>query len=56
MSITEKTFSDGFIDDIVDLIKLCIANNTDNVQLSKEIDGVVISVDMAFSIKDGHKE
>lgn len=56
MSDMERDFSDGFVDDLLYLIRLCMANDTDNVRLSREIDGTVISVDMTFSIEDSHKE
>lgn len=56
MSDMERDFSDGFVDDILYLIRLCMANGTDNVRLSREIEGVVIGIDMTFSIENGHKE
>lgn len=49
MSTEEKTFSDGFINDLIDLIQRCIANGTNSVNLSTEVDDVVVSIDIAFS-------
>ena len=46
----EKEFSEGFMNDIADLLKLCIENNTDNIGLNFNINGRKLNMDIIFSI------
>ena len=47
-----KTFSEGFMQDLVTLLEYCVENNTDNVELNFDINGRELQVDIAFSIKE----
>ena len=51
ISDMEKEFSDGFIKDLMDLFEACIANDTNSVNLSTEVDDVAVSIDITFSAK-----
>ena len=45
-----KAFSEGFMQDIADLLEYCVENKTDSVELNFEINGTKLQVDIAFSI------
>jgi len=46
----DKTFSEGFMQDIADLLKVCMENQTDNIGLTFEINGNVLDLDITFSV------
>ena len=46
-----KDFSEGFMHDIADLLKVCMENQTDNVGLTFEINGNVLDLDITFSVR-----
>ena len=45
-----KEFSDGFMQDISDLLQYCCENKTDNLELEFNINGTLLNVDITFSI------
>ena len=45
-----KDFSDGFMQDIADLLELCMKDKTDSIGLTFEINGNVLDVDITFSV------
>jgi hypothetical protein len=47
----DKTFSEGFMHDIADLLELCMKNQTDNIGLTFEINGKVLDLDITFSVR-----
>lgn len=46
-----KEFSEGFMHDIADLLKMCSDNNTDNMELEFDIGGKTLNVNITFSIQ-----
>ena len=47
-----KKFSEGFIQDIADLMELCVENETDNVDLEFEFNGEKLQVSFLFAVKE----
>lgn len=45
-----KEFSDGFMQDIADLLEWCVKNQTDSIGLTFNIDGKVLDLDITFSV------
>ena len=52
MNITEKEFTQGFVNDIADLLKLCIENNTDSVILNQDFGKGKLTIDITFSVSE----
>lgn len=52
----EREFSEGFMHDIADLLQACLENNTDNVELSFNTNGIKWSIDITFSISQVAEE
>ena len=46
----DKEFSEGFMNDIADLLKFCMKNNTNNIELNFNINGRELNIDITFSI------
>lgn len=44
----DKNFSQDFMNDLVDVIEVCMKNNTDNIQMEFDIGGNTLLVDMTF--------
>ena len=51
-----KEFSDGFMQDIAELLELCMNNGTDGVELTFYIKGKELTLDLTFSVKEGGAE
>lgn len=51
-----KTFSQGFIHDIAELLDICIENNTDNVDLNFNFDGKMFKLNITFSANCKEKQ
>ena len=51
----DKNFSNGFMQDIADLLEACMENKTDNVDLDFEINGIHLGVNITFSIRKPNK-
>lgn len=51
----EKEFSEEFWHDLADVIEFCEKNGTNRCDFEFEIDGMVLTVDFAFSLKEGSK-
>ena len=47
----DKNFSNGFMQDIADLLEVCMKNKTDNVDLDFEINRIHLGVNITFSIR-----
>lgn len=47
----DKKFSEGFMQDIADLLELCSENKTDGMELYFDINGNALKVDITFEIK-----
>lgn len=47
----DKEFSEGFMQDIADLLEYCLENKTDGMELCFDINGNTLKVDIAFEIK-----
>ena len=47
-----KKFSEGFIQGIVDLMELCVENETDNVDLNFEFNGKKLQVSILFDLNE----
>ena len=45
-----KKFSKDFMNDIADLLELCMENNTNNIELNFNINGRELNIDITFSI------
>ena len=45
-----REFSEGFMNDIAYLMQMCLENKTDNVDLTFEIDGCTLGVNITFSV------
>lgn len=50
----DKTFSEGFMHDIADLLELCEKNKTDTTNLIFNFNGTTLNIDITFSILDNH--
>ena len=55
-NITEKEFTQGFVNDIADLLKLCIENNTDSVTLNQDFGKGKLTIDITFSVSEKLEE
>lgn len=51
----DKNFSNGFMQDIADLLEVCMENKTDNVDLNFDINGVHLGVNITFSIRKSNQ-
>lgn len=47
----DKEFSEGFMNDVADLLELCMKNNTDNIELNFNINGRELNMDITFSVR-----
>ena len=47
-----KEFSEGFMQDIADLLEVCSENKTDNIELYFNINGKTLKMDITFEIID----
>lgn len=47
----DKEFSEGFMYDLADLLKLCMENKTDNVDLCFDFNGTALGVNITFSVR-----
>lgn len=47
-----KEFSNGFIQDLADVIDSCIENQTDGATIKFEFDGRILNVEMKFSVEE----
>lgn len=47
----DKEFSEGFLHDLAYLLDICSNNNTDTIELSFDLDGKELNVEMTFSVK-----
>ena len=45
-----KGFSEGFLKDITNLIKLCVENETDNLEIKMPINGTNVKIEICFSV------
>lgn len=45
-----KEFSEGFMQDIADLLEFCLENKTDGMELCFNINGSTLKVDITFEI------
>lgn len=48
----DKEFSDGFMQDIAELLQVCLENKTDNIELYFNINGKTLKMDITFEIID----
>lgn len=46
----EKKFSEGFMQDLGDLMKMCAEADTDNFTLKMDINGKTLGIDITFFI------
>ena len=46
----DKKFSEGFMHDIADLLEICSEGNTDAIDLSFDVNGKKLNVEMIFSV------
>lgn len=51
MENTDKEFSDGFMQDLADLLQYCMENNTDSVELGFYYNEKRLQVDITFSVR-----
>lgn len=51
-----KEFSNGFIQDLADVINSCIENQTDSATIKFEFDGRILNVEMKFSVDEDNEE
>lgn len=51
MKDMDKEFSDGFMQDLGDLLELCMKNKTDSVELDFDYSGKHLKVDITFSVR-----
>ena len=51
-----KEFSEGFMQDIADLLEICMNNGTDGMELTFNIKGNALTLDLTFSIREGGAE
>ena len=47
-----KEFSEGFMQDIADLLELCMKNKTNNIELNFNINGRELNMDITFSVRN----
>ena len=47
----DKDFSVGFMHDVADLITICKEKNTNNIELSFDIEGKELKMDITCSVK-----
>lgn len=48
----DKIYSEGFMQDMADLILACAENETDNVELSIDFNGKTLKINITFSIDE----
>ena len=46
----DKEFSEGFMKDIIDLLELCMENDTDNIELIFNINSRKLNMNITFSV------
>lgn len=51
-----KKFSDGFMQDLADLLEICVNNGTDSIDLGFEINGQRLNAAIIFSVEEGAEE
>lgn len=51
MGDTNKEFSNGFMQDLADLLELCMKNNTDSMELDFDYSGKHLKVDISFLVE-----
>ena len=51
-----KEFSEGFMQDIAELLELCADNEIDGVELDFNINGKTLTLDLTFSVREGGAE
>lgn len=47
----EREFSEGFMHDLADILQFCLENKTDNVDLTFEINGCLLGVNITFTVE-----
>ncbi len=47
-----KELSQGFMNDMADLLEVCVKGNTDTIELDFNINGTQLNVEITFSIKE----
>ena len=52
MKDMEKEFSEGFMQDLADLLQYCMENKTDSVELGFDYRKSHLQVDITFSVKE----
>ena len=52
MKDMEKEFSEGFMQDLADLLQYCMENKTDSVELGFDYDKTYLQVNITFSVKE----
>lgn len=51
MGDTNKEFSNGFMQDLADLLEFCMKNKTDSMELDFDYGGKHLKVDITFSVR-----
>ena len=51
-----REFSDGFMQDIAELLELCANNETDGVELTFNIKGKALTLDLTFTVNEDGAE
>lgn len=51
MKDMDKEFSEGFMQDLADLLELCMKNKTDSMELDFDYSGKHLKVDISFSVE-----
>lgn len=51
MSDVEKEFSEGFMQDLANLLQYCMENKTDSVKLGFNYDKTYLQVDITFLVR-----
>jgi hypothetical protein len=52
MKDMDKEFSEGFMQDLADLLEFCMENKTDSMELDFNYGGKHLKVDITFSISE----
>lgn len=50
-TVIDKEFSNGFMQDIADLLEFCLETKQDNLELAFDVNGSTLKINIAFEIQ-----
>lgn len=47
-----KKFSKEFLNEVGELLQICLENNTDNIDIRMEVNGKILKISFSFSVEE----